>query len=314
MTSDPVDRSLMSFPCTIQGEVQTFADIFDVNTNAERKKAFLIRDVMNAVIDQDGGCLERFKGLKDGETSVIWDCHIGGWPVCMVGVESTQIIRMGRVPMDGPEQWSGGTLFPQSSKKVARSINSASNNRPLVVLANLSGFDGSPESLRKLQLEYGAEIGRSIVNFKGPIIFVVIGRYHGGAYVVFSKALNDNLKAFAVEGSYASVIGGAPAAAVVFPRDVRSRTEKDSRVIQARKDYQQSSTEDRIHFQQALEDIRNQVHLEKQGEVAKEFDGIHSVQRAVDVGSLDGIINPANLRSRIVEELSTFDFESMSFK
>ena len=40
-----------------------------------------------------------------------------------------------------------------------------------MVLANLSGFDGSPESLRKLQLEYGAEIGRAVVNFDGPIVF-----------------------------------------------------------------------------------------------------------------------------------------------
>jgi hypothetical protein len=30
-----------------------------------------------------------------------------------------------------------------------------------VVLADLSGFDGSPESLRRLQLEYGAEIVRA---------------------------------------------------------------------------------------------------------------------------------------------------------
>jgi hypothetical protein len=33
----------------------------------------------------------------------------------------------------------------------------------VVVLANLSGFDGSPESMRELQLEYGAEIGRATV-------------------------------------------------------------------------------------------------------------------------------------------------------
>ena len=111
--------------------------------------------------------------------------------------------------MDGPDTWTGGTLFPQSSKKVARAINAASGNRPVVVLANLSGFDGSPESLRKLQLEHGAEIGRAVVNFEGPIVFVVIGRYHGGAYVVFSKALNPNLTAMALEGTYASVIGGA---------------------------------------------------------------------------------------------------------
>ena len=87
-----------------------------------------------------------------------------------------------------------GTLFPLSSKKIARAINAASNNRPVVMLANLSGFDGSPESMRRLQLEYGAEIGRAIVNFKGPMVFCVISRYHGGAYVVFSRAFNEQLE------------------------------------------------------------------------------------------------------------------------
>ena len=137
---------------------------------------------------------------------------------------------MGFVPADGPDQWTAGTLFPLSSKKVARAINAASNNRPVVVLANLSGFDGSPESMRKLQLEYGAEIGRAVVNFNGPMVFCVISRYHGGAYVVFSRALNENLEVVALEGSYASVIGGAPAAAVVFAREVETRTRKDSRL------------------------------------------------------------------------------------
>ena len=37
------------------------------------------------------------------------------------------------------------------------------------------------------QLEYGAEIGRSVVNFDGPIVFCVVSRYHGGAFVVFSR-------------------------------------------------------------------------------------------------------------------------------
>ena len=96
-----------------------------------------------------------------------------------------------------------------------------------MVLANLSGFDGSPESLRNIQLEYGAEIGRAIVNFDGPIVFCVVSRYHGGAFVVFSGALNDNMEVLAVEGSFASVIGGAPAAAVVFTREVNTRTAKD---------------------------------------------------------------------------------------
>jgi hypothetical protein len=41
-------------------------------------------------------------------------------------------------------------------------------------------------------------------------VFCVISRYHGGAFVVFSNALNDNMEVLAVEGSFSSVIGGAP--------------------------------------------------------------------------------------------------------
>ena len=144
-------------------------------------------------------------------------------PVCLIGIESRNVTREGYRPSTVPSSWNAGTLFPLSSKKVARAINAASGNRPLVVLANLSGFDGSPESMRKLQLEYGAEIARAVVNFDGPIVFLVVSRYHGGAYVVFSQALNPSLRAAALEGSFASVIGGGPAAAVVFGREVRAR-------------------------------------------------------------------------------------------
>ena len=174
--------------------------------------------------------LERWAGMADAETAVVQDVHLGGFPVCLLGIESRSVPRRGFPPTDGPDTYTAGTLFPRSSKKAARAINAASGNRPLVVLANLSGFDGSPESMRKLQLEYGAEIGRAIVNFDGPIVFCVISRYHGGAFVVFSKALNPNMTVLAVEGSFASVIGGAPAAAVVFAGDVDARTAADPRV------------------------------------------------------------------------------------
>ena len=88
--------------------------------------------------------------------------------------------------------------------------------------------------MRSWQLEYGAEIGRAVVNFRGPIVFVVVSRYHGGAFVVFSKRLNEQIEIAAVEGSYASVIGGAPAAGVVFVKEVNVRTEQDPRVASLR--------------------------------------------------------------------------------
>ncbi|HEX8781230.1 MAG TPA: carboxyl transferase domain-containing protein, partial [Nocardioides sp.] len=181
-TTDPSDRDITSYPHSDPGsDFTTVGQIFSAEHNPDRKKAFDIRTVMRALADQDHETLERWAGMADAETSVVFDAHLGGHPVCLVGIESKPVPRRGFPPTDGPDSYTAGTLFPRSSKKVARAINAASGNRPLVVLANLSGFDGSPDSMRNLQLEYGAEIGRAIVNFDGPIVFTVISRFHGGA-------------------------------------------------------------------------------------------------------------------------------------
>src|SRR4029079_5469511 len=189
-----------------------------------------IRSVMRAVADEDCEPLERWAGMAEAESAVAWDARLGGRAVAALRRESLPLPRYGSVPADGPGQWTSGTLFPASSKKIARAINAASGRRPLVVLANLAGFDASPESMRRWQLEYGAEIGRAVVNFDGPIAFCVISRFHGGAFVVFSRRLNDHLETSTLEGSSASVIGGAPAAAVVFAREVDVRTREDARI------------------------------------------------------------------------------------
>nr|WP_320131210.1 carboxyl transferase domain-containing protein [uncultured Holophaga sp.] len=300
-TSDPVDRNVCLEAYTGPEAFETFGEIFGEDTNPGRKKPFDIRATLRAIIDKDCEPLERWPVTTDADVAVIWEAHIGGWPACFVGIESKPLPRMGYVPSDGPESWSGGTLFPQASKKIARAINSASGNRPLIVIANLSGFDGSPESMRRLQLEYGAEIGRAIVNFKGPIVFCVVARYHGGAYVVFSKHLNPNLKSLALTGSYASVIGGAPAAAVVFPEEARSLAIQDPRVQKAEKRLKADPTNSRAR--KDLQTLMSTVLAEKTREVAAQFDAIHTVDRALKVGSLDAIIEPANIRASLVDAI-----------
>ena len=174
-----------------------------------------------------------------------------------------------------------------------------------MILANLSGFDGSPESLRKLQLEFGAEIGRAVVNYRGPLIlFCVIARYHGGAYVVFSKSLNSYLHSVALEGTYASVIGGAPAAAVVFPRRVRALTLEDPRIVEMQSKLAEATPAHRAILEREYQELYQKVYTEKLGVVAAEFDSIHTVQRAKEVGSLDEILPPHTLRAYIVEQVA----------
>lgn len=306
-TTDPVDRDIRSYPHRIDLEpgLDTVGAIFSEETNPGRKKPFDIRSVMRAVVDQDHPTLERWPEMHGAETAVVLDARIGGHALCLLGFESHPIARRGPIPADGPDRWSAGTLFPRSSAKVARAVNAASGRRPLVVLANLSGFDGSPESLRELQLEYGAEIGRAVVNFRGPIVFCVISRYHGGAFVVFSKALHDEMEVVALEGSYASVIGGAPAAAVVFIGEVNARAQGDPRIVALDARIAEVGDEASAAVLRAERaELYKKLRAEKQGEIAAEYDAIHSIARAQRVGSVDSIIAAERLRPHLVAALA----------
>ena len=300
-SNDPPDRDVRSYPhvhpCS---DFTTVGDIFSAEVNKDRKKPFDIRTVMRAVVDQDHAVLERWAGMADADTTVVLDAHLGGYPIEMLGIESRPIPRRGWFPADGPDQWTAGTLFPKSSKKTARAINAASGNRPLVVLANLSGFDGSPESLRMMQLEYGAEIGRAIVNFEGPIVFCVISRFHGGSFVVFSSVLNANMEVIAVEGSFSSVIGGAPAAAVVFTRDVATRTSEHPRITAMEAALAAAEEVERPRLRLELAGLRAEVRSEKLGEVADEFEQVHNIERALAVGSVHKIIPAQDLRPYLI--------------
>jgi acetyl/propionyl-CoA carboxylase alpha subunit/acetyl-CoA carboxylase carboxyltransferase component len=297
-TNDPVDRDICQY--ALHDGSRKIGEIFSSETNPERKMPFDMRSVMSATIDQDHEPLERWKDMHEAEIGIVWDAHLGGYPVCFIGIESRPLKRLGVIPADGPLTWTGGTLFPFASKKVARAINAASNNRPVVMLLNLSGFDGSPESMRNWQLEFGSEIGRAVVNFEGPIILCVVSRYHGGAFVVFSNKLNDNMEVAALEGTYASVIGGAPAAAVVFARDVAKRTRSDERIVQLDAQIAEATGALKSKLNTQRQHLYQEVYSEKLGEVAGEFDNIHNVERAKDVGAVDKIIPARGMRPYLV--------------
>jgi acetyl-CoA carboxylase carboxyltransferase component len=155
--------------------------------------------------------------------------------------------------------------------------------------------------MRELQLEFGAEIGRAVVNFRGPIVFCVISRYHGGAFVVFSQRLNEQLEAVAVEGARASVIGGSAAAAVVFARDVDTATRSDERIQALDARIEAADAEQRPALRAERAALWTDVRAEKMGEFAARFDAAHSVERAVRMGSVSAIVDPAALRPFLIE-------------
>ena len=302
VTSDPAGRDIGESEHVAPGStLSRVGDVFSDATNPGRKQPFDIRSVMRAAIDRDLPPLERWTRMRSAENAVVWDAHLGGWPVCVIGIESRPLPRYGPIPADGPESWTSGTLFPRSAKKIARAINSAAGRRPVVVLANLAGFDASPESMREWQLEYGAEIGRAVVNFDGPIVFCVVSRYHGGAFVVFSQRLNPNLETVALEGAHASVIGGAPAAAVVFAREVERAASADERIEALDQRIARTEGAERQRLRAERAQLWPDVLAQKRGEFADRFDAIHSVERAVEVGSVSRIISPHSLRGFLIE-------------
>jgi acetyl-CoA carboxylase carboxyltransferase component len=230
----------------------------------------------------------------------VWDAHLGGWPVSLIGIESRPLPRRGPIPADGPEQWTAATLFPRAAKKIARALNAAAGRRPVVVLANLAGFDGSPESLREGELEFGAEIARAVVNFDGPLVLCVLSRYHGGAFVVFSQRLNPNLETVALAGARASVIGGAPAAAVVFAAEVERAAAGDERIqaLDSRLAAAEGAERQRLRARRAA--LWEEVLAERRRDFAERFDQTHSIERAVAMGSVRSVVEVSSLRGHLI--------------
>ncbi|MGZ4182639.1 MAG: carboxyl transferase domain-containing protein [Solirubrobacteraceae bacterium] len=301
-TTDPPDRDVGQAPHDAPGcELKRIGDVFSDEVNRDRKRPFDIRSVMRAVVDSDHPPLERWPAMLGAEVAVVWDAHLGGRPVSLIGIESRPLPRRGAIPADGPEQWTAGTLFPRAAKKIARALNAAGGRRPVVVLANLAGFDGSPESLRDWQLEFGAEIARAVVNFDGPIVFCVLSRLHGGAFVVFSQRLNPNLETVALQGARASVVGGAPAAAVVFAAEVERAAADDPRIRTLDAAVAQAEGAERQHLRARRAALWVAVLAEKRHEFAERFDQVHSIERAVRMGSVKSVIEPASLRSSLIE-------------
>lgn len=256
---------------TVAMSPRRVGDVLDAASNPRRTVPFGIEPVMRALVDIDAPILKRWEGMTGASGAGVWDTRIDGWPITLIGIESR--------PRHVDGRWeAAGTLYPIAARKVARALVHASGRRPAVVLANLAGFDGGRESLLSGQLEHGAELARAVVNFSGPLVVVVIGRFHGGAYVVFSRRLNPRVRMVALEGTRVSVIGGSAAAEVVLRREVDNHLAQDP---------SGQLTRD--------EAVRA---------VADEFDRVHDVHRAQQTGSVEQVIAAAQLRPTVAALVS----------
>jgi hypothetical protein len=91
----------------------------------------------------------------------------------------------------------------------------------------------------------------------------------------------------------------------VFAGEVDARTNADPRVVDLQKALRAADDFERAPIATQLGEVRTAVRAEKLGEVAAEFDRIHSIHRAVEVGSVDAVIGAHELRPRIIAALET---------
>ncbi len=128
-THDPVARDVTQAPYPVEDAAEGYTsvgDIFDEAKNPGRKRPFGIRPVMRAVLDQDvpRSSAGPLAGRRERG-------RLGGRPRRRSGVPASASSPgpcpgAARPPPTAPTTGRAGTLFPQSSKKVARAINAAS--------------------------------------------------------------------------------------------------------------------------------------------------------------------------------------------
>ena len=301
-----VDRDVSGYPHAVPGsDFTTVGEIFSAEHNPDRKKPFDIRTVMRALSDQDHPVLERWAG--HGRRG---DRGGAGRAPRRHGRCACSASSPGRCRGAGSRPPTARTPTPRARCSRARRRRPRGRSTRPAATGRWWCWRTCPGSTARRSRCASCSwstaprsAGRSSTS-DGPIVFCVISRYHGGAFVVFSKALNPNMTVLALEGSFASVLGGAPAAAVVFSGEVNARTATDPRVAEpAGPGRPRPAAPSGPRCTRELAEVQAAVRAEKLGEVAAEFDRVHSIQRAVEVGSVDAIISAAELRPRIIEAI-----------
>ena len=148
-TSDPSDRDVCASPHKpVPGsDFERVGDVFSAELNGERKKPFDMRSVMRAVTDTDHEPFERWARWRDGENAIVWDAHIGGMPLCLIGLESQGLPRTGSRPRRRPAVVDLGHALPAVVAEGRPRRQRRQRKSP-------GGGTGQPERVRRLTGEH----------------------------------------------------------------------------------------------------------------------------------------------------------------
>jgi hypothetical protein len=88
---------------------------------------------------------------------------------------------------------------------------------------------------------------------------------------------------------------------VVFARDVEQAARQDARIVALDEQIAAADGAERQRLRSERAALWETVLSEQRGALAAEFDAVHSVERAVQMGSVSRIVAPASLRPFLID-------------
>ena len=226
-TTDPLDRDVRDEPARApDSDFTTVGDIFSDETNPDRKKPFDIRALMRAV-DRPG---PRRRWSAGPAMARRRDRGRLRRPPRRPPGDAASASSRGRCPATAPCPPTAPTSGRRARCSRCRRRRWRAPSTPPAATGRWWCWPTCPASTARPSRCAGCSsstaprsAGRSSTSTGRSCC--AWSRATTAAPSWCSPAtLNDNMEVLAVEGSFASVIGGAPAAAVVFTRDVDART------------------------------------------------------------------------------------------
>jgi acetyl-CoA carboxylase carboxyltransferase component len=177
---------------------------------AESRRAYDVRDVARAVVDQ-GSLLELWPRWSRNVVTAF--ARLDGRPVAIVANQP---------------KYLGGVLDAEGSEKAARFVNlAASFGLPLVALVDTPGFMPGSRQEQAGVIRYGASLVRAFAAAKVPKFTVVLRKSYGGAYITMnSRDLGSDL-VLAWPQAELGIMSARAAVGIVNRRELRVAREDE---------------------------------------------------------------------------------------
>ncbi len=266
----PEDHTARQFRCDKAVEpTEDAASIYE-KIPLDPQSRYDVRDLISFLVDADS-----FLEYKSeyGQTIVCGYAKIGGHHVGIVANQRT-VVKSAKEGMQ-----FGGVIYHDSADKEARFIMDCNQTwTPIIFLQDVMGFMVGRDSEQDGIIRAGAKVVNAISNSRVPKITVITGGSYGaGNYAMCGKAFDPRF-IFAWPNARYAVMGGKQAAKVIL----------DINIAALQRTGQEPEAEE-------MEILREKVQ--------SAYDTSTEIRYAAGRLWVDGIINPADTRSILINSL-----------